>query len=1216
MKQLSNIAFQVENLQKVATFPEFSPFYEAHEKFQRGVTDIIENSIKKMEEDKDYLLGSSEGAILMRQNIKILQDELNVALTDIKLRRQTIFANHVGAYIKAVHAELHDYKDRIQNEPMYQNSIRPFLQLYNTDFKQLYSRFTRLMTPLDFENIPQKVVTHTIEQLKRLTATLTSTLIPMVSHSRTAKLITSIFIEKYNAQFIPLIHSMNNAPLFNERIRFLDTAIADLMTEFNLYFSTLQKQRPQSDFAKKPRSPSKSQVVRSQSSLVSSERIISYTLECELGKTKDKLDEALLTIANMKQQTKNQKENFQRLDEVLNLIYSRLRPLAKKDPTKPEMQTLDKIYKTIGQIELELADLDSKHKKADWLREKLIKIGLLLHQNDENKEKPRSMTNEELVDDILSHVENGFRNKVNNMYHDYQNDVDQEKIAEMSDDEMIKELKSKLDALQGLHNNISKNLEKIDPNNKDSDKLSNKELGEKLDSEIEKLKAEIAKGNDVNEKIQSTYKHAGGNKEESPLDMLKFIDDKLDNADKIADKMHGLLKDRGLNESDLEGKSPDELFDLISNSAKEDQKLKDKLMDTYKDLTGKDFDSKNQPLSEIFDKISNVAKENKSLREKLIQIYSMLGGSKKSVSDKTNNEIADLIIEKLKELTGEIRKMFTNDPGSSVAPVDLIKMLSSKMPRVKSYHKQLSDIHDCLCNKNGSDSDDSEHDLDDDDLIRDIHGECDNILALRKKLIDCYVEGSSEKESQQELKNIASKLSNLELVDEISKNSQDRIDSIHALQAALPNAKDQNSFPLSKKIIAEVEELRKRTSRTHDSIANLADTLSKLKAFPEISCCSDDADIVSSVSKNIGEILNNSSIFRCILEEKFVKLGGHRDKIRNLDDVGLLKALINLYDSINYNLIMKIRKRLIEIIKDYEKLDGDENIDELLEIIERLLKNRPQKVESQKPRVKTTENCAQTDPISNELESKSINGLREVLIRITGKKGSTFDRKDVDEMLQIALPKIDEIIGANIDGTSIVFEKIKDLLPPNTNRNQFLGVLRDMVIKRNNTNEMCLKMAKHLTEILKTLSVGHDNVDCESLYNHVQDLVNESNYILPNEVESDVHGLIINMNDALMNSSTFLISLMQNSIGNSEITSKYDESLKTNLLLSKEVSKMRKLIDEKDAQLSVETEKLQTAEKTFRSFAESSSALLEKSVRQVRQQFLDEKSKATSNPEQ
>lgn len=1197
LKQLSNIAFQVENLQKVATFPEFKPFYEAHDKFQKGVTEIIEASMKKMQEDKDFLLGNSDGAIIMKQNIKILQDALNIALTDIKLRRQNIFASHVDQYIKEVHAEIYDYRDRIRNEPMYQNSIRPFLQLFNTDFKQLYSQFTRLMTPLDFEFIPQKVVNHTIEQLKRLSSTLPSTLLPSVSNSRTAKLITSIFIEKYNAHFLLMIQAMNNAPLFNERIRFLDTSIADLTTEFNLYFSTLQKQKSVEELQKKHRSPPKTQEIKTRQPLVSGDKITAYTLECELGKTKDKLDQALITIAKMKQQSKYNTENTERIQYVLNLIYSRLRPLARKDVTTPEMSPQDKIFKTIGQIEIESADLATKYRKANSIRDKLVQIGLILHQNDGNKDRPRSMSNDELVDDIFDHIQNSFRQKVNGVVKEHSNEP--EKIEEMTDEEIIEDLKSRLNQSDKRRNQLCKALKDIDNKNDEADKLDDKELYDKLDSEIQALKDKCSAMDDLRDRVKSTYQKADGDKDESPKEMLDFVDQKLDEAKKAQSRIQDMLKG-WFDESEVKDKLTADLLDKLDDFSNKADYAKRNLCDAYKEMTGKDFDLKNGKLSDIFDAISDLVKNKDALREKLISIYKLLGGSKSAVQDKSNLEIANMIEEIVEELGEEIRKLFSSDPGKGSPLVGLIKSLSNKLPRVKTYHKQLVDIHNSLNNKDP----DSDCDLDDDDLIRDIHEKSSDIPALRKKLIDCYVDGYPTPESPDNLRKIACKLSNIELVDEISKRSKDRTDSISAMNAALPDSNDKNALPLSIKLISELNELRKTSQRTHDSVANLA------KDFPETRCCSDDADVVSSVAQNIGEVLNNSNVFRLILEEKFTKLGGHRDKIRNLDDIGLLKALINLYDTYNYNLIVKIKKRLIEIIGDLAELDGSENIDELLRIIEDLL-NRQQKTVTRHRHRKTADAESQTKLDVME----SINGLREVLIRITGKKGSTFDGKSVDEMLQIALPKIDEIIGANIDGTSIVFEKIKDLLPQNTNRNQFIDVLREMVLKRNKTNEVSQGIVKHLGDMLKCLSESQKNEDlaqnCENLYNYTQELSNETNYILPHEVESDVHGLIINMVDVLMKSSTKLISLVQNAMGSAELTAKYDESLKSNLLLSKEVSKMRKLIDEKDNQLGIETEKLQTAERTFRSFAESSTALLAKNVREIRQQYLDEKNKST-----
>ena len=94
----------------------------------------------------------------------------------------------------------------------------------------------------------------------------------------------------------------------------------------------------------------------------------------------------------------------------------------------------------------------------------------------------------------------------------------------------------------------------------------------------------------------------------------------------------------------------------------------------------------------------------------------------------------------------------------------------------------------------------------------------------------------------------------------------------------------------------------------------------------------------------------------------------------------------------------------------------------------------------------------------------------------------------------------------------------------------------------------------------------------------------------------------MNLSDVLTKLVTFL-SATQYSSQQSEQLKYTDDLLSKNAILTQNVAKLRQLLEEKDNQLSIEADKLQSAEKTFKQYAEANRALMAKQLRELREKY-------------
>ena len=97
---------------------------------------------------------------------------------------------------------MNDYAQRVKSEPVFVPIIKPFVTLFQTDFKQYYSQVNIITAPLQFESVQQKTTSRLVASLKGLLGTLNNQLLPSVENSRTAKLVTEILLNSLRSWWV------------------------------------------------------------------------------------------------------------------------------------------------------------------------------------------------------------------------------------------------------------------------------------------------------------------------------------------------------------------------------------------------------------------------------------------------------------------------------------------------------------------------------------------------------------------------------------------------------------------------------------------------------------------------------------------------------------------------------------------------------------------------------------------------------------------------------------------------------------------------------------------------------------------------------------------------------------------------------------------------------------------------------------------------------
>ena len=1160
-KQLSNVQFQVNNLRRVSLFPDFASFFEEHEKFQTGIKNLIAETREMIIKHSETFLKGSEGAIKIHQNIQKIYSAFIVAVNDLKLRRQGVFTDHINKHMKSLLLEMSDYSQRVKSEPNYIPVIKPFITLYTEDFKQVCSQVTIITAPLQFEAIQQKTTSRIVSSLKRLLGTLSEQLLPSVSNSRTCKLITEIFVERYTREYVAFLQTIAAAPLFNERLGFLEKVLSDLTTDFDLYIADIKhekahltKKKGDDDESSKKHSKSRKIEQPNKSDTqnfydTGDSTIARMMLESELAKIKDKLDDTLFALAQSQNETKKAQNRAEEFKESLNRILERLKQIAKSDPTNSKMDTKQQIHSLIDEIGVELTDVRGRQLKEENLRDKLKSVYV---RGGGKKEITDKTENVEIVDGIKENQDKLLKKK------------DQNKI-----------LKEKL--RQALLNG---GAEKDDVK-----KAKGEELVDMLEDQREAQLDIEYELNDIHKKLIECYKNVGGDEKDIESDENIAILDKIDKQN-VRPQLIQLYENNGGDKEQSKKMSNKDLISEIEKMNASQAGLRDKIIDCYVKVGGKKSDAEQMNNSQILSEISVFFDKMDDLRDKLIDAFEKAGGSRKATDDMENEEIADAL-NKLLDQQQNIREKLIN----------------------------------CYT-KNGGDEKDTEYrnssqiiDLLDDILSKGGHTtkeEQEAAKKLRERLIQCYLYGGGDEELVQQL-------SNVQIVDEIQKFiSNGNEDHNKLLDIYAMNGGDKSRFqsqPNSAIIDAIIAKQKERKEDESALRSILIDSFKQCNANQED--VNDQADVMDNlqlathVNEKLKSLLKDNSLFRERLVDSYMTSGGKKGSAEELDNSGILQNIVEMQNAGYVSLLQKIQERLARVATKLSGYDCSSlSIDDLLELLERF--NGKTKVIERtrhrkfRPVVYNDEIC-EFPPVTSEIDA-----IVEVLVRITGKKSHNYRRKTPQQLLEIALPKIDQIIASNIDGTALVFEQIKDLLPKDTMKHQYIAALRDMVIKRTKTNIESQKISNNLISLSKMLNNKENclpgSKSFESFLSLVKQMQNDSSNIIPSTVEKDTHSLIIHTSDVITKICSLLAATEYSTNNNNNVEQmKYtDDLISKNISLTQNISKLRQLLEEKDNQLNIEADKLQSAEKTFKKYAEANRALMAKQMRELKEDYENE----------
>ena len=1160
LKQLSNIEFQVENLRKVAIFTEFDSFFEAHQTFQNSIKELIETTQIQIKSKASAFLNGSEGAIMVHQNINKMCGSFLVAVNDLKLRRQSTFSDHINKYIKELNLEISDYSQRIKSEPMYKTTIKPYLTLFSTDFKQLYSQVTRLLVPLQFEQIQQKTTTRLTEALKNLTSTLSTQLLPSVSHSRTAKLITEIFIEKFTKEFTLFIQSINAIPLFNERITFLEQAMSELSKDFNMYIADIKGEQSKTTQPIVVERKIKTREIPEKED-VRDDAIKCFVLESENAKLKDKIDSLLLSLANAQQQNENARSDKEQTISILLKILAKMRPLVRNDPTNASMETSAQIFALIDQIALEQKDARTIFLKEKNLRDKLQAAYARLGK----REDAENMSNIELVDGIRDQEEklikkkdelDELRKKLKEACKN--GGATKQDVKGVPNAKLVDILEAQRNALSNSSNEndaIRKKLidlfEKGGGNGEEANNLTTPQIIDEIDKQREALANQI---NEIKPKLVDCYVNGGGNeKTANQMSCPELVDaiekqrmnlkGELQQFDGIRDKLINCYVKGGGKEEDTDEMNNGEIISGIAFFLDKIDKIREKLINAYVKAGGRREVTDDMNNEELVDAISNLLDSQNNIHQKLVDCYVNGGGAKENTEDRDNSSLIDLISELLE--SGDARTKNQSEAGQK----------------------------------------------------------------LRKRLIECYEFGGGDKE-------LLPNMSNIQVIDAIQsflsdeRTNHKKLLDLYALGGGDP--KKYESSPNTPIIDALLSQQRQNQDDNTALRNVLLDSFAACGGAKDDAKAMDNLQVATYVNEKLKSLLKDNVLFRGRLIEAYVKAGGSREKASDMDNDALLQNLVKMQNVAYIHMMKKVHDKLAALAG---KLTGEDcsniSTDDLLDVIERnAVKPKTKVVEKVKTRktklvMRNNEEIVDFLPQTSECEA-----IIEVLVRITGKKSKNYREKNPQQLLEIALPKIDQIIASNIDGTSLVFQQIKDLLPPETMQHEYIQALREMVIKRTSTNTIAKKFTAEMVKLSKLLNNRESCLPTSETFEEFQSTVKgiqeEIANIIPSEVERDVHGMIINASDAISKMSMLLASSEYAAQQNESM--KYTDDLLTkNLSLTQNVSRLRKLLEEKDNQLDIEAGKLQTAEKTFKKFAEANKALTAKSLRDIKAMYTDEK---------
>lgn len=341
---------------------------------------------------------------------------------------------------------------------------------------------------------------------------------------------------------------------------------------------------------------------------------------------------------------------------------------------------------------------------------------------------------------------------------------------------------------------------------------------------------------------------------------------------------------------------------------------------------------------------------------------------------------------------------------------------------------------------------------------------------------------------------------------------------------------------------------------------------------------------------------NEQRLLRSKMIGLYARLKGTVTNVEKMSDEDLFDAIMRLKSEVFEKKMGSIHNKLVEICKRYDPRRTLPNLEEMSHIG---LINELEKI---------------IIMIKNKKDMLETDAMIEVLVRITGRKSNEFMKKKPEELLAIALPKLDEVLASNLDGTSTVFSLMKDFLPNGMHPQNYVEYIRSVFMKRENTIEAIAPVNNFASQLIDIISNDETNFSksegFSSFLKTIKELSQACLKIKPNDVEPSVHSLALKLSEL---SSKMLVHVSASIISNN--TSKYFDIAKDNNDLTQNINKLRLLLEEKGQLLDAEVERLVLAEKTIKKLAISSAEEAQKRVDETRTAFEIEVRKIMDNIE-